>query len=414
MQKFLDEYIEFLSTCKTEREVIEYARVLQYSDMLSFARFFRDKCMFACRIKPGAKTLNLIAVHADSPRLDFKQNSIIEQAGLTQAKTHYYGGIRKYQWLARPLAIHGVAFDKNGSKISVNIGEDLGDPVFSIEDLLPHLAKKQVEQKVSEAFEGEKLNVILGSKKDEVVKLIYDKYELREKDLITAELEVVPAGPARYVGFDKSLIGGYGHDDRSNVFAAINAYRHSILDEHANIALIIWDKEEIGSYGSTGASSKFLQYCLEYVAARLNTPLAELMLQNTYALSADVLPALDPDYQDAHEKQNAAILGNGPAFAKYSGSRGKVGANDADAEYYSEVVRNFDSAGIKWQCGEIGKVDFGGGGTVSLHLASLGMRTIDFGVPVLSMHSPFELVNCQDLYETSKAFEVFYKTTFSC
>lgn len=430
IRAFADKYISFISRCKTERETIA-----DVGKILAEAGFgeswqgdkvmvpLRGKAIFAAvrgRVNPA--DLALIASHADSPRLDLKQRPIVEQAGIVQAKTHYYGGIRRYQWLARPLALHGVVI-ANGKKIDVRIGENPDEPVLTIADLLPHLAKKQGEQKLVDAFDGEKLNLVIGHEpysaepedkekeraRKNLLNLLRQKYDFTEEDLITAELEAVPAGPARYVGIDESMIGGYGQDDRICVYCALSALLESGATPHT-IAVMFWDKEEIGSEGASGASSRFLQYCVEDLArawAPQSTP--SHILLNARAISADVTAALDPDYQDVHEKQNAALLGYGPVFSKYTGSGGKYGASDADAEFYSQLRAICKAANVPWQAAELGKVGLGGGGTVALFLAAYGMRVIDFGPALLSMHSPFELASTVDLYATKEAYRVFYE-----
>ena len=433
MEALAQRYIEFLTRCKTERETVEYVRQRLaengYSEDFSgdrVMRSLRGKAIFAARkgALPLSQGLSLLAAHADTPRLDFKQRPLIEQPGVAQAKTHYYGGIRKYQWLARPLALHGVIVRENGETVSVTIGEKPGEPVFCIADLLPHLAQKQVTQPVSEAFEGEKLNIILAHStpkagkaakadapkdpiKTQLLELLHKKYGICEEDFITAELQAVPAGPARFVGFDKAMIGGYGQDDRICVFTALEA----LLEAEANgrsMAVIFWDKEEIGSDGATGAASRFMQYCVEDLARswEKNLPSSHVLLE-TRALSADVSAALDPDYQEVHEKQNAAQLGYGPVFSKFTGSRGKYGASEADAEFFGVLRGLLNGKGIAWQAAELGKVDHGGGGTVALFLAAYGMQVIDLGPAILSMHSPFELASSADLFATKQAFRAF-------
>lgn len=426
-------YLDFLSHCKTERETVEYA--LQRLEEAGFSqdfnegdvyRILRGKALFAARRGnlPLEEGLLLIGAHVDSPRLDFKQHPFMEQAGVAQARTHYYGGIRKYQWLARPLALHGVIITGEGKKIPVSLGEAPGEPVFCVADLLPHLAQKQSTQKLSEAFDGEKLNIILGhepeitdneeeksekeSIKARLLSLLYEKYGVVEEDFVSAELEAVPAGPARFVGMDQSLLGGYGHDDRICVFCALEAFLDASQTNN-NIAVMFWDKEEIGSDGATGAASRFLEYCVADLAQCWEPGLgAGHVLLASRALSADVTAALDPDYQEVHEKQNAAKLGYGPCFSKFTGSRGKYEANDADAEYFGELRKLFNDNAIPWQAAELGKVDLGGGGTIAKFLASQGMRIIDLGPALLSMHSPFELASAVDLYATKNAFQAFF------
>ena len=437
MDDLAKRYVEFLTACKTERETIAYVkkRLLEakfkenandaFSGNACF-KIFKGKTVFIARKgkRPLSEGFRLLGAHADTPRLDLKQRPIYEDCNVSQAKTHYYGGIRKHQWLARPLALHGVVAKTDGSVVEIRIGEDPDDPVFTIPDLLPHLAYKQMEQKLSEAFEAEKLNIIMGhapsreeieakknnSKtcvKNRVLTLLNERFGISESDLYSAELQAVPAGPARFVGLDGSLIGGYGHDDRLCVFAGLEALLAVPKPEHAQIVLF-WDKEEIGSEGSTGARSRYFEHCLEDLvdAWEPGTRLSKI-LHASKAVSADVNAALDPDYQDVHEKMNACLLGHGPTFNKFTGHRGKVGASDAHFEYVAWIRGVMDKAGVPWQMAELGKVDLGGGGTVAKFLAEHCMDIIDFGPPVLSMHSPFELCSKADLYASRKAYQAF-------
>ncbi len=429
-------YANFLSACKTERETVAYAlralRAAGYGEDFSKNKVFRamrGKALFAARAgkRPLDEGFHLIAAHADAPRLDLKQRPLLEQPQVLQAKTHYYGGIRKYQWLARPLALHGVIAREHGDPLFLTLGEEADEPVFSIADLLPHLARKHGEQKISEGFEAEKLNLILGhcpeaagkkGKKPEnaikgaILKLLHAKYGIREEDLISAELQAVPAGPARFVGLDEALIGGYGQDDRLCVFAALEALLGAKEPEHASV-LVLWDKEEIGSEGSAGAGSRFLEYCLEDLVHAWKPELRlSACLMRSSALSADVAAPLDPDWQELHDKNNAALLGHGPCFSKFTGSGGKYGANDAHAEYVGRLRGLLNAEKIPWQMAELGKVDQGGGGTVALFLAAYGLDVIDFGPAVLSIHSPFELSSKADLYASVKAYTAFYSKTF--
>lgn len=431
MDRLAADYIEFLSWCKTERETItwlaEKASANGFNEGFHEDRFLKihkGKSLIMARRgkKPLAKGLRILGAHADTPRLDLKQRPLYEECQVSLAKTHYYGGIRKYQWLSMPLALHGVVIKTDGSKIEIRIGEKPDEPVFTIGDLLPHLAYKQIEKKLSEAFEAEKLNVILGhipmstsEEKDKdpvkkgVLKILNERFGMVEEDFYSAELQAVPAGPARYVGLDKGLIGGYGHDDRVCTFAGYRAFMNQEDPEYTQV-LIIWDKEEIGSEGSSGAKSLFLEYSLEEILeqwepeTRLRT-----VFENTKAVSADVHAAMDPDYQDVHEKLNASLLGHGPVFCKFTGHRGKVGANDAHAEYVGWLRSILNKAKIPWQMAETGKVDLGGGGTVAKFLAVYGMDIIDFGPGVLGMHSPFEICSKADIYASFLAYEQFFK-----
>ncbi|MFW5490634.1 MAG: aminopeptidase [Desulfovibrio sp.] len=428
-------YVDFLTECKTERETI--TKVVERIEAAGFKpdfsadacyRVMRNKTIFMARKgkRPLSEGFRLAGAHADTPRLDLKQHPLYETVGLGLAKTHYYGGIRKYQWLGRPLALHGLIALKNGTSVTVCIGEDPNDPVFTIADLLPHLARKQNEAKVSDAFEGEKLNIIIGHApekaetdekgekkeakdpvKKQVLTLLNQRYGITEDDLYSAELQVVPAGPARFVGLDSSLIGGYGQDDRSCVYTALEAFLAADQPEHTQI-VIFWDKEEIGSDGSTGAKSLFLEYSLQDLidAWEPGVRLSKVFMASK-ALSADVHAAIDPDFQDLHEKMNSSLMGYGPVFCKFTGHGGKYMANDAHAEYVGWLRNLFDTAEIPWQMAELGKVDAGGGGTVAKELAIYGMDIIDFGPGILGMHSPFELASKADIYAVKLAFQAF-------
>ena len=450
-------YITFLSRCKTERETIacleEHLGKAGFSTSLDADKVMRvlhGKTMFIARRgkAPLRDGLRLICAHADAPRLDLKQHPLLEQAHIGQAKTHYYGGIRKYQWLARPLSLHGVVVRQDGTSVRVALGEDMDEPVFTIPDLLPHLAQGQAEQTLSKAFDPEKLNIIIGHSplhgaghtgirkeqtarsgnlagdqpvdktgrdkepiKTHILKLLQQKYAIVEEDLYSAELQAVPAGPARLVGLDASLIGGYGQDDRICVFAALEALLADVDTQPARTqCLMIWDKEEIGSEGSTGAKSRFFEYCLhDLIAAWEPATRFSNVVLTTRALSADVHAALDPDWQDLHEKLNAALIGHGPCFCKFTGHRGKYEANDAHPEYIAWLRSVLNGKNIPWQMAELGKVDSGGGGTVAMHLAAYGMNIIDCGPPVLSMHSPFEIASKADLYATMLAYNAFLR-----
>ncbi len=444
MDSLANGYVEFLSACKTERLTVEYLKK-RLSDAGFTAcdgefegetvmRVLKGKTLFVARKgkRPLREGFRLVGAHADTPRIDFKQHPLYEDCSVSQAKTHYYGGIRKYQWLARALALHGVVVTKDGEVKKVCVGEDPTDPVFTIPDLLPHLAYKQVEKKLSDAFEAEKLNIIVGHSpviapkkegedapaiecncsgvKAKVLDILNEKYGIVEEDLFSAELQAVPAGPARYIGFDQALIGGYGQDDRICVFAGLEALLSAEEPEHTQIVLF-WDKEEIGSEGNTGAKSLFFEYCVEDLIDAWDAGARKSrVFAASKAISADVHGALDPDYQDCHEKLNSALIGHGPCFCKFTGHRGKVGANDAHPEYVAFLRKVLDDAGVPWQMAELGKVDLGGGGTVAKFLAVYGMDIIDFGPPVLSMHSPFEVSSKADLYATKLAYEAFLRT----
>ncbi|HJD98381.1 aminopeptidase [Mailhella massiliensis] len=433
MYELADDYIRFISACKTEREavagVIDLLKEAGYTEGFQTEKGWQalhGKAIFVARRgrRPLQDGIRLISAHTDSPRLDLKQRPLQEQVGVGQAKTHYYGGLRKYQWFARPLALHGVIVTAEGRSIPVRLGEEEGDPVFTIADLLPHLSHKDGGLKLSDAFDAEKLNIILGHEpvlkegeedapkepvKVRMLQLLHEKYGIREDDLISAELEAVPSGPARYVGLDKGIVGGYGQDDRICVYTALRALLDAEEPEYTS-CLIFWDKEEIGSDGSTGANSRFFQYCVEDMAAAWEpeTPFRSIMMHSR-AVSGDVHAAVDPDWQDRHELKNSAFFGHGVAFCKFTGSRGKYGANDAHPEYLGWMRGVLDAKNIPWQMAELGKVDVGGGGTVALFLAAYGMDVVDAGPALLGMHSPFELSSVPDIYSAKLAYQAFFE-----
>lgn len=371
---------------------------------------------------PLAEGVRIIVSHIDSPRIDLKQNPLYEEADLALLRTHYYGGIKKYQWVTIPLSLHGLVVKSDGSKISIRVGEDAEDPVFVINDLLPHLSgKSQDQKKISEAIEGEKLTVLAGSlpfpdseakerTKLRIMELLNQKYGLVEEDFVSAELELVPAMKARDVGFDRSMVGSYGQDDRASAYTSLQAILSLPETPRTVIALFV-DKEEIGSEGNTGAKSLFLEMMTRTLIERSGLTVTEALLKevlsNSKALSADVESALDPNYPEVHEKQNAGKLGYGICLEKFTGSRGKAAASDARAEYVGEIRRIFNANKVTWQMTEIGKVDEGGGGTVAKYLATYGMDIIDCGAPVLSMHSPFEVTSKADIFEAYKAYRAF-------
>jgi len=416
------ECIDFFSCCKTERETVRWlcsqAALHGFSQGItdsSACIAFRDKAIILARRGWRSLTegMRLIAAHGDTPHLDLKQRPLVEEAGIAQFKTHYYGGIKKYQWLARPLALHGVVVTRDLHVHPVVVGESPGDPVFTILDLLPHLAKAQLDQTVDKAFVAEKLNLVVGhaveqdpSVRQAVLALLEAQYGFTEEDLVSAELQAVPAGPARWVGLDRSLLGAYGQDDRLCVFAAATAF-FAATDPEFTQVLVVWDREEVGSEGASSAKSRFLRYTVEDLidAWAPGIRLGQVML-STLAVSADVHCPLDPDYQDVHDKHNAALLGHGPVFSKYTGHRGKYGSSEADAEYLAWFRTILGD--IPWQIAAMGKVDEGGGGTVAKDLASWGMRVVDFGPGVLSMHSPFEISSVVDLQATVDAYLAFY------
>ena len=434
MARLAERYRAFLSECKTERLVMDHVR--RRAESAGFAddlaaprafRFNRGKTCFLARQgrRPLSQGFRLIGAHADCPRLDLKQRPLYEDLDLALAKTHYYGGIRKYQWLTIPLALHGVVVPKSGPPVTVCIGEDPADPVLTITDLLPHLAAQEVVKKVEDAFEAEKLNLVMGQSparslakdrsgtaepvKRRLLEILHERFGIAEADLLSAELQAVPAGPARFVGLDRALIGGYGQDDRSGVFCALEAFLAEEDPEHCQIVLF-WDKEEVGSEGATGARSLFFEYCMEELVAAWEPGVRlSRVLSGGSALSADVAAAMDPDYKDVYEPRNAARIGYGPCFNKFTGHRGKVGSNDAQPEFIGWLRRILDEAGVPWQMSELGKVDLGGGGTVAKFLAVYGMDVIDVGVPLLSMHSPFEISATADIHACVLAFREFLK-----
>lgn len=423
------EYLDFLTRCKTERETVAW--IMDRAGQNGFStRFDADRVMIPFRSKALllarrgkaslSRGLRLITAHADTPHLDLKQHPLHEECRVALMKTHYYGGIKKYQWLVRPLALHGVVVRTDGQVVPVCLGEDAADPVLTVLDLLPHLSRKQREETVDKAFVAEKLNVAAGHQPSEtgeeakvrahVLALLHQMYGIREEDLFSAELQIVPAGPARFVGLDRSLLGGYGQDDRLCVYASYRAFIDAPQSEHTQV-LLLWDKEEIGSDGATGAKSRFLEYTLaDLLDAWEPRALARHVLAGTRAVSADVHAPLDPDYQDVHDKHNASLLGFGPVFSKFTGHGGKYGASEADAEYVAWFRKLLAGENIPWQMAEMGKVDEGGGGTVAKDLAVHGMDIIDFGPGVLSMHSPFEISSKVDLYATVKAYHAFYRS----
>jgi aspartyl aminopeptidase len=372
--------------------------------------------------KPIEKGIKIIASHIDSPRLDLKQNPLYEDVDLALLKTHYYGGIKKYQWVSRPLSLHGKIIKKDGSELDLSLGEKETEPIFTIVDLLPHLAHKaQYEKKLEDAVIGEKLNILAGSipfpdkdTKDriklQVLKYLNDNFGLIEEDFVSAELELVPSEKARDIGWDRSLIGSYGQDDRSCAYTSMRA-AGDLKNPKETVLVLFLDKEEIGSEGNTGAKSRFLEAVvadlLSFEGVTADDGAVRRTLMNSRAISADVNGALDPDYQDVHEKRNAAKLGYGICITKFTGSRGKSGSSDASAEYVGWLRDVFNRNSIVWQTGELGKVDEGGGGTIAKYLASYGMDIVDCGVALLGMHSPFEVSSKADIYMTYKGYRVF-------
>ena len=368
--------------------------------------------------RPIEKGVKILAAHVDSPRLDIKPSPLFENCELGYLRPHYYGGIKKYQWTAIPLALHGVIIRRDGEAVNVAIGEREEDPVFTITDLLPHLGKDQMQRKLDDGVRGEELNVLVGGRpfrddkaservKLNLLRLLNEKYGVVEADFLSAELTMVPAFKAQDLGFDRSFIGAYGHDDRvcayTSIMAALNNPKPA-----ATTVTVLADKEETGSEGPTGLSSDFLRFFIEDLAAPHGVA-ARTVFRNSKCMSADVNAAFDPTFPDVHEKNNAAYVNRGVVVTKYTGSRGKGGTNDASAEYVAFIRSLLDNAKVQWQAGELGKVDFGGGGTVAKYISSLGVETVDVGVAVLSMHAPYEVCSKADVYTAYRAFDAFYK-----
>ena len=433
MQKYCEGYKAYLDAAKTEREAV--ATAIAMAEEKGFVPFVigekyapgakvyfnnRGKTVaFAVIGKESAdKGINITAAHVDSPRLDLKPNPLYEELELALFKTHYYGGIKKYQWTALPLALHGVFAKKDGSVVEVNIGEDDTDPKFVINDLLPHLAREQSKRTLSEGIRGEELNVLIGSmpfKSDEgselvklnILKILNEKYGITEEDFLSAELELVPAAKACDIGFDRSLVGAYGQDDRVCAYPALTAILGVNAPEKTAVA-ILTDKEEIGSMGNTGLQSDFLPHVVHDICVMQGCD-ETVALRNSKCLSADVNAGTDPTFQDVMERRNASFLNYGVVVTKYTGGGGKGSTSDASAEYVAEVRAMLDRAGIIWQTGELGKVDAGGGGTVAMYVANLGVDVIDLGVPVLSMHAPYETTSKLDVYMCYRAMYEFMK-----
>ena len=366
----------------------------------------------------GKDGIRLLASHIDSPRLDIKQNPLYEDSSMAFLKTHYYGGIKKYQWTAIPLALHGTVVLKNGKSVDIAIGDNDGDPVFYVNDLLPHLSREQVTKPLSQAIDGETLNVLVGGlpfKDDEVkesIKLtvlnkLREMYGMEESDFLSAELCAVPAFRARDIGFDRALVGGYGHDDRVCSYPALTALLDSDDDKHT-VMVVLADKEEIGSEGVSGMQCKVYEDIIDIISAYFAVPSA-LTRANSVCLSADVTAGYDPNFASVFEKKNSSLVSYGTSICKFTGSGGKGGSSDASAELCGRIRKIFDDNDVVWQTAELGKVDAGGGGTVAKYIAKLNIDTIDIGVPVISMHAPYEVISKGDLYSTYEAFSAFIK-----
>ena len=429
--KFCEGYKKFLDEAKTEREAA--AVIEREAKSAGFVKFDKkkkykagDKVYLVNREKavilavigsePVDRGVNLLAAHIDSPRLDMKQNPLIEKEEVGYFKSHYYGGIKKYQWTTVPMSLHGVIVKADGTKITVKIGEDENDPVFCVSDLLPHLASAQMKRPATEIIKGEELNIIVGTrpfKDDEIsesvklnlLSILNKKYGITEADFLSAELEAVPAFKARDIGFDRSLVGAYGQDDRVCAYTELMAILEAKNPKKTAVA-ILTDKEETGSDGNTGLQSSYLKYFIADLAAVFGVKTRDV-LANSKCLSADVNAAYDPTFSDVFEKNNSCVLNGGVCVTKYTGSRGKSGASDASAEFVGEIRAVLDKNNVIWQTGELGKVDIGGGGTVAKYIANLDVDTIDVGVPVISMHAPYEITAKTDIYAAYKAFEAF-------
>ncbi len=434
--EFGNAYRDFLNDVKTERETVEWiVRAAENNGFVNISKRKGEKFYTINHDKSIALTMigkksilegvRVIISHIDSPRLDLKPNPLYEDSELVLLRTHYYGGIKKYQWTSIPLSLHGIIINGNGKKIKIEIGDNPEDPAFTIADLLPHLShKEQSQKKLSEAIEGEKLTLLAGSipfpdkevkerVKLSILELLNKKYGIKEEDFISSEIEVIPALPARDIGWDRSMIGGYGQDDRICAYASFQGVNNIKAPKHSTLVLFV-DKEEIGSVGTTGAQSQFLVDCIRDIITlkgeTSNFDLVREVLNKSKALSGDVNTAIDPNYQNVIEKTNAAKLGYGVVLTKYTGAGGKYGTNDASAEFTGEIRRLFNKNKVIWQTGELGKVDSGGGGTVSEYIALHSIETVDCGTALLGMHSPFEICSKADLYETFKAYRAFLQS----
>ena len=440
LEELNSNYIDFLSDCKTEREcvketvrqarekgyksleeVIEKGQPLKQGDKVYAVCMNKTVALFNIGKIPMEQGLNILGAHIDSPRMDIKQNPLYESNNMAYLDTHYYGGIKKYQWVTLPLAIHGVVVKKDGTKVEVNIGEKDTDPVFCVTDLLIHLAGQQMEKNAAKVIEGENLDILVGSipledkekdaVKEGIIGILKNTYEMEEEDFMSAELEVVPAGRAREMGFDRSMIMAYGQDDKVCAYTSLAAMLEmDKLDKTACCLLV--DKEEIGSVGATGMQSKFFENTVAELL-NLNGDYNELKLKRCLAhsrmLSSDVNAAFDPLYSDVFKNNSSSFLGSGVVFNKFTGSRGKSGSNDANAEYLAVLRNIMDNHNVHFQMSELGKVDAGGGGTIAYIMSLYGMEVIDCGVAVLNMHAPWEVTSKADIYETYKCYKAFLK-----
>lgn len=441
MEVLAGKYREFLDLGKTEREcarnivkiaeengyrnlkeILEKEETLKAGDKVYAVNMEKAVLMMEIGTDDLEKGMLLVGSHIDSPRLDLKQKPLYENTGMAYLDTHYYGGIKKYQWVASPMAIHGTVVKKDGTALNIAIGEKPEDPVVGITDLLVHLSAKQMEKSASVVIEGEALDVLVGTRplegeekenqvKNYILKVLKEQYQIEEEDFVSAELEVVPAGKARDFGLDSSMIMAYGQDDRICAFCSLMALLHSKKTAKTKVCLFV-DKEEIGSVGATGMQSRFLENTVAEVLNCLGQ-YSELKLRralkNSSMLSADVNAGFDPLYAEAFEKNNSAYVGKGAVISKYTGSRGKGGSNDANAEYLGKLRQAFDTGEVQYQTAELGKIDVGGGGTIAYITAAYGMDVVDLGVPILNMHAPYEISSKADVYETSKCYKAFYE-----
>lgn len=465
--KFAEDYRRFLSECKTERECVRYAvaaaeeagyknledvvkkgKKLKAGDRVYSVNMGKAVIFFNIGREPIENGMNILGAHIDSPRIDLKQNPMYEDSDLVLLDTHYYGGIKKYQWVTIPLALHGVVALKDGSVVDISIGEDADDPVVGISDLLVHLSQEQLEKKGNKVIEGEDLNILVGSMpatdaalefgglwelsedseetdkenndnnkdnkqkvKKYILAMLKDKYGIEEEDFLSAEIEAVPAGAARDYGIDRSMIMGYGHDDRVCAYPSLIACINSKKPKKTGVCILV-DKEEIGSVGATGMQSKFFEYAVAEVmecCGQFSELSLKRALRNSQMLSSDVSAAYDPNYASVNEKKNSAYFGRGMVFNKYTGSRGKSGSNDTSAEFMAKMRKIMDDANVCFQTAELGRVDLGGGGTIAYILANYGMNVVDSGIAVQNMHAPNEVISKADLYETLKGYEAFLK-----
>lgn len=437
---FCEDYRNFISDCKTEREcvawmvrkarnagfknlddIVEAGTELKAGDKVYADNMGKALALFVIGEEPMEKGMRILGAHVDSPRLDLKQNPLYEEAEQALLDTHYCGGVKKYQWVTLPMALHGVVVKKDGTVLPIVIGEDAEDPVVGISDLLVHLSGKQMEKNAREVIEGENLNVLVGSiplkgveteaVKAQILSILKEKYQVEEEDFISAELEVVPAGAARDFGLDRSMLMAYGHDDRVCAYPSFEAIAAAEKVKYTSVCLLV-DKEEIGSVGATGMQSRFFENTVAEVmnaCRQYSELLVRRALRNSRMLSSDVSAAFDPNYPEVMEKKNSAYLGHGITFNKYTGSRGKSGSNDANPEYIAQLRYIMDENNVSFQTAELGKVDAGGGGTIAYILANYNMEVIDCGVPVLNMHSPWEIASKVDIYEAYQGYLAFLK-----